>query len=226
MRQVVLDTETTGLEPQAGHRIIELGCVEIRDRKMCNTFHSYFNPERDIDEGAFAVHKITREQLENAPLFITICDDFLEFVRDAELIIHNASFDLAFLDAEFERARGTEFLTESRCKVIDTLEMARDLHPGLKNNLDTLCGRYKVESSAREDAHGALIDAKLLASVYLAMTGGQTALAIDSTFHTDARFDNLSNTIDGFDTPVIFATPEELVEHEKFIKKLQPSELA
>ncbi len=177
MRQIVLDTETTGLSADDGHRIIEIGCIEIVDRRLSGrSLHLYLNPERDIDEGALAVHGLTRERLENEPRFADVVERFLEFVRDAEILIHNAPFDLGFLDAEFGRLRRGRFL-DCGAKVVDTLAMARELHPGRRNSLDALCERYGV-SNAHRRLHGALLDAELLADVYLAMTRGQDSLEI------------------------------------------------
>ncbi|MDT3677417.1 MAG: DNA polymerase III subunit epsilon [Burkholderiaceae bacterium] len=177
MRQIVLDTETTGLSAEDGHRIIEIGCVEIVDRRLTGrSLHLYVNPEREIDEGALAVHGLTRERLESEPRFADVAERLLEFVRDAEILIHNAPFDLSFLDAELGRLRLGPFADVGAC-VIDTLAMARELHPGRRNSLDTLCERYGV-SNAHRKLHGALLDAELLADVYLAMTRGQDSLEI------------------------------------------------
>ncbi|ACR12681.1 DNA polymerase III, epsilon subunit [Teredinibacter turnerae T7901] len=178
MRQIVLDTETTGLEPEQGHRIIEIGCVELFNRKLTGKhFHQYIRPDREIDEGAIEVHGITNEFLADKPVFAQIADDFLTFIGDAELVIHNAPFDVGFLDHELRLLnRGLAPIRE-RCGVLDTLVYARRKHPGQKNNLDALCKRYMVDNSQR-DLHGALLDAEILADVYLAMTGGQTALAL------------------------------------------------
>ncbi len=177
MRQIVLDTETTGLEPSLGHRIIEIGCVELLNRRASgHTFHRYLNPERDIDLGAEAVHGLQREDLVRQPRFAEVADALLEFVGGSELVIHNAEFDLAFLDAELRRA-GRALAMGELCHVLDTLVLAREMHPGQRNNLDALAKRYNVENSRRE-LHGALLDARILADVYLAMTGGQGALAL------------------------------------------------
>jgi DNA polymerase-3 subunit epsilon len=177
MRQIVLDTETTGLEHNLGHRIIEIGCVELVNRRVTGrTFHRYLNPERDIDFGAEAVHGLQREDLARQPRFAEIADELLEFIGGSELVIHNAEFDLAFLDAEL-RLAGREVVMSELCRVLDTLVLAREMHPGQRNNLDALCKRYEVDNSRRE-LHGALLDARILADVYLAMTGGQGALAL------------------------------------------------
>ncbi len=183
MRQVVLDTETTGLEPELGHRIIEVGCIELVNRRRTGRhFHRYLCPEREIDPGALQVHGLSAEFLKGQPRFAEIAGEFLEFVRGAELIIHNAPFDVAFLDAEFARLPegGT---VAAHCEVLDTLQMARRMHPGQRNGLDALCKRYSVDNSQR-DLHGALLDAELLLEVYLAMSGGQGALGLDDAEQT------------------------------------------
>jgi DNA polymerase III subunit epsilon len=180
MRQIVLDTETTGLEPALGHRIIEIGCVELLNRRVTGqSFHRYLNPERDIDLGAEAVHGLQRQDLDAQPRFAEIADELLEFIGGSELVIHNAEFDVAFLDAELKRAGRTVLMSEF-CRVLDTLVLAREMHPGQRNNLDALAKRYNVDNSGRE-LHGALLDARILADVYLAMTGGQGALALSES---------------------------------------------
>ena len=186
-RQIVLDTETTGLEPQQGHRIIEIGCIELVNRRHTgNRYHQYINPEREIEEGAVEVHGISNEWLADKPLYRDVAADFLAFVRGAELIIHNAPFDVAFLDAELAWL-GAEWGTiADYCTVQDSLILARRLHPGQRNSLDALCKRYEIDNSGRE-LHGALLDAELLADVYLAMTGGQTALGLQVGASTDAE---------------------------------------
>ena len=177
MRQIVLDTETTGLEPSLGHRIIEIGCVELFNRRVTGrTFHRYLNPERDIDAAALAVHGISRESLAGQPRFADIAVALLEFLEGAEIVAHNASFDIGFLEAELERCGQPARLAE-RFPVLDTLALAREMHPGQRNNLDALCKRYSVDNTGRE-LHGALLDARILADVYLAMTGGQAALEL------------------------------------------------
>src|SRR5277367_5638210 len=183
MRQVVLDTETTGLEVEQQHRIIEIGCVELFNRRLTGrTYHQYLNPERDIDEGAQQVHGLTRETLAKEPIFAQVQPEFLEFVRDAELIIHNAPFDVAFLNAELARLERANKI-DQLCRVLDTLALARQMHPGQRNNLDALCKRYSVDNSHR-DYHGALLDARILAEVYLAMTGGQAKLTLSAESDT------------------------------------------
>ena len=177
MRQIVLDTETTGLDPAQGHRVIEIGCLEILNRRISGTtYHVYLNPERDIDAGAVQVHGLTREFLADKPRFGDVAMEFLEFVRDAELVIHNAPFDVGFLNAELTRLQDGP--VSRYCGVVDTLKLAKQLHPGQKNNLDALCKRYAVDNSGRS-FHGALLDAQLLAEVYLAMTRGQETLGIE-----------------------------------------------
>jgi DNA polymerase-3 subunit epsilon len=186
MRQIVLDTETTGLEVEQQHRVIEIGCVELFNRRLTGrSFHRYLNPERDIDEGAQLVHGLSRERLAEEPSFAQIHAEFLEFVRDAELIIHNAPFDIAFLDAEFGRlgADGARVRITDCCRVLDTLALARQMHPGQRNSLDALCKRYSVDNSHRE-YHGALLDARILAEVYLAMTGGQATFTLSEESDT------------------------------------------
>jgi len=178
MRQIVLDTETTGLNPQLGDRIIEIGCVEILNRRLTgNRFHRYINPEREVEEGALRVHGLTGEFLADKPKFSEVAAEFLEYVRGAELIIHNAAFDVEFLNVELDRI-GAEAIEGQVAGVLDTLAQARELHPGRKNSLDALCERYQVDNAHRT-LHGALLDAELLAEVYLAMTRGQESLAIE-----------------------------------------------
>jgi DNA polymerase III subunit epsilon len=177
MRQIVLDTETTGLEVEQRHRVIEIGCVELNNRRLTGrTYHQYLNPMRDIDEGAQQVHGLTRERLAKEPTFADVHAEFLEFIRGAELIIHNAPFDIAFLNAELKHIAFSQQVGEL-CRVLDTLALARQMHPGQRNNLDALCKRYSVDNSHR-DYHGALLDARILAEVYLAMTGGQAMLVL------------------------------------------------
>ncbi|TDY00086.1 DNA polymerase III subunit epsilon [Thiohalophilus thiocyanatoxydans] len=179
MRQIVLDTETTGLEPSQGHRIIEIGCVELVNRRLTdNRYHQYINPEREIDEGAVEVHGITTAFLADKPRFDEIAADFINFIDGAELIIHNAPFDVGFINHELKRLEGERAPLERLCRIIDTLVMARQMHPGQKNNLDALCKRYTIDNASRE-LHGALLDAEILAEVYLAMTGGQVRLSLE-----------------------------------------------
>lgn len=180
MRQVVLDTETTGLEPKQGHRIIELGCIELVDRRFTQRrYHQFLCPERDIDAAAQEVHGITQASLADKPKFAEIAEEFLEFVDGAELIIHNAPFDTGFLDYELGRLGADWGRIADRCRILDTLVLARERHPGQKNSLDALCSRYQVNNTHRV-LHGALLDAEILADVYLAMTGGQVTLELHS----------------------------------------------
>jgi DNA polymerase-3 subunit epsilon len=218
VRQIVLDTETTGLESSQGHRIIEIGCVELVNRKLTgNHYHQYINPQREIDQGAIEVHGITSEFLADKPLFEQVARDFIEYVAGAELIIHNAPFDLGFLNSELRRLESGRAKLEEDCPIIDTLLMARAKHPGQRNNLDALCQRYYVDNSQR-DLHGALLDAEILADVYLLMTGGQTTLQLSDTGADDdgqARSETMQRLpADRAPLPVIRATAEELAAHE------------
>lgn len=224
MRQVVLDTETTGLEVSQDHRIIEIGCVELVNRKLTgNHYHQYINPHREIDQGAIEVHGITSDFLADKPAFEKIAAAFMEFVQGAELVIHNAPFDLGFLNSELQRLAGTSGTLEDLCTVTDTLVMARSKHPGQRNSLDALCLRYEVDNSQR-DLHGALLDAEILADVYLAMTGGQTALQLsDSGNDNDgqARAELIVRLPTNRERlPVIKATPEELEAHESQLEAI------
>ncbi|SDK86794.1 DNA polymerase-3 subunit epsilon [Franzmannia pantelleriensis] len=186
MRQIILDTETTGIDPKEGHRLIEIGAVEMVNRRFTgNTYHQYINPQREIEAEAVGVHGITNERVANEPLFADIADDFWAFIVGAELVIHNAAFDVGFIDHELgmlNAQRGSPKLgpVAEHCGILDTLKMARDLHPGQRNNLDALCKRYEIDNAQRV-LHGALLDAEILAEVYLAMTGGQTALSLDAS---------------------------------------------
>ncbi|WP_462177458.1 DNA polymerase III subunit epsilon [Pseudoalteromonas gelatinilytica] len=178
-RQIVLDTETTGIDPKQGHRIIEIGCVELVNRRLTgNNFHVYINPQREIEEEAIDVHGITNEFLRDKPLYHQIAHEFLEYIRGAELVIHNAAFDIGHMDNEFALLNQGFPNTADVCSVLDTLKMARDLHPGQKNNLDALCRRYDIDNSKRT-LHGALLDSEILADVYLSMTGGQVKLNLN-----------------------------------------------
>jgi len=226
LRQIVLDTETTGLEPHLGHRIIEIGCVEVVNRRTTGRhFHEYLNPERDIDAGAAAVHGFTREQLAGKPRFAEVAPRLLEFVDGAELVIHNAPFDLAFLDSELARwaaaAGGEPIAIRSRCRVLDTLALAREMHPGQRNGLDALCKRYAVDNSHRQ-LHGALLDARILADVYLAMTGGQNTLALDEAGRAGAAAATASadGIVPAAALRVIAADPAERAAHDEFMKLL------
>ncbi len=211
-RQIVLDTETTGLDPKLGHRVIEVAGVELVNRRLTGRhFHRYINPGRDSDEGALQVHGLTSEFLSDKPKFAEIADEFLEYVTGAELIIHNAPFDIGFLDSELGLARRKKL--KVYCPdVIDTLRMAKDLHPGKRNGLDALCDRYQIDNSART-LHGALLDAELLADVYLAMTRGQDSLMIeDDTVRTEVAVAGFNR--DGLRLVVLRATSGEVAAHE------------
>jgi DNA polymerase-3 subunit epsilon len=226
MRQVVLDTETTGLEWNLGHRIIEIGCVELINRRASGRhLHHYLNPERDIEQGALAVHGITRERLANAPKFAAVVDELLAFVADSEVIIHNAAFDLAFLEMEIARLALPALPDSLRsvCRVLDTLALARERHPGQRNNLDALCRRYGIDNSHRE-LHGALLDARILADVYLAMTGGQSLLALDEAGRDPAGaarvVGSATNVRPAEPLRVIMATAQELAAHAELTQLL------
>jgi DNA polymerase-3 subunit epsilon len=222
MRQVVLDTETTGLEIEQKHRIIEIGCVELFNRRLTGrTFHQYLNPDRDIDEGALQVHGLTRDRLSKEPTFSQVHPEFLDFIRDAELIIHNAPFDIAFLNAELARIElGSK--VDELCRVLDTLALARQMHPGQRNNLDALCKRYSVDNSHR-DYHGALLDARILAEVYLAMTGGQAKLTLSAesdTARSRARHSAPIRLNGGLRIIVVRPNEAELAAHEHLLALL------
>ncbi|HEY8609297.1 MAG TPA: DNA polymerase III subunit epsilon [Noviherbaspirillum sp.] len=220
MRQIVLDTETTGLNPRSGDRIIEVGCVEIVNRRLTgNNFHTYINPERDSEEGALAVHGLTTEFLSDKPKFADIAAELLDYVRGAEIIIHNAPFDLAFLDAEFERLGQPRF-AQHVALISDTLVQAKEMHPGKRNSLDSLCDRYGI-SNAHRTLHGALLDAELLAEVYLAMTRGQNSLTIDlGAIDQGATVDTVLDGLPLGDIIVLKAIEDELAEHEALLDKL------
>ncbi|MBR7889029.1 DNA polymerase III subunit epsilon [Marinomonas sp. A79] len=219
MRQVILDTETTGIDPKQGHRIIEIGCVEMIGRKLTNRhFHVYINPDREVEEEAFRVHGISNEFLADKPRFHQVAQEFFDFIKGAELIIHNAPFDIGFMDHEFARLGGYPKTAEV-CGVFDSLVYARKKHPGQKNNLDILCRRYGIDNSHRE-LHGALLDAEILADVYLLMTGGQTSLGLASDSGSESKEDGGAEAIRRLaaDRPmlkVIRASDDELKAHEE-----------
>ncbi len=221
MRQVILDTETTGLEPELGHRVIEIGCIEVVNRRRTGrVFHRYLCPDREIDPGALQVHGITAEFLQGQPRFADIAAEWIEFVRGAELVIHNAPFDVAFLDAELTRLADAPGRVGDLCQVLDTLALARQLHPGQRNGLDALCKRYSVDNSHR-DLHGALLDADLLLEVYLAMTGGQGALTLDEAGDaTEVRSAAKKAKRPRGTLVVIRASAEELQAHEQRLAAL------
>lgn len=225
MRQIVLDTETTGLDPALGHKIIELGCVELVDRKLTGRhLHIYINPEREVEAGALEVHGITNEFLADKPVFSAIVDKFLEFVTGAELVIHNAPFDIAFLNYELAALNKNYQNMQHYCGVLDTLAMARKKHPGQKNSLDALCKRYEVDNSQRE-LHGALKDAEILADVYLLMTGGQSSLVLGYENQDEAAVTAVVEKI-ATDRPplrVISAGEDELNAHARRLEQIQKS---
>ena len=221
-RQIVLDTETTGLEYRQGHRIIEIGCVELVNRKLTgNNFHFYLNPEREIDQGAIEVHGITNEFLLDKPLFNDVAEQMVNYLRGAELIIHNAAFDVGFLDAELLRADSQAQTIEQICEVHDTLLQARKMFPGQRNDLDSLCKRYDINNNHRE-LHGALLDAEILADVYLAMTGGQTSLSLDATGTNAGEQNGSVEKIDLSVLPLVNVNPteQEMKNHVEWIARL------
>jgi DNA polymerase-3 subunit epsilon len=227
MRQIVLDTETTGLSTSHGHRIIEIGCIELVNRRLTGReFHRFLNPDRDIDEGAEAVHGISRSDLETAPRFPEVVGDLLDFLKDAELVIHNAEFDVGFIEHELALMEHAQPKITQHATVLDTLKLARELHPGQRNSLDALCKRYEVDASKR-DVHGALIDAELLARVYLAMTGGQTALSLDADIAAEARQANSRRAgkrrAGDVDLVVVRASDDEVTAHEAMLEKIRKS---
>ncbi|GMR00745.1 MAG: DNA polymerase III subunit epsilon [Gammaproteobacteria bacterium] len=223
-RQIVLDTETTGLDPKQGHKIIEIGCVEMINRRLTgNNYHQFLQPDREIDEGAQAVHGISNEFLADKPRFSDVVKDFIEYLDGAELIIHNAPFDVGFIDHELKLAGDEYGKVVTYCSVIDTLVMARKMRPGKKNNLDVLCKEYEVNNAHRE-LHGALLDAELLAEVYLRMTGGQSALSLESEEMSDsaagggAAIKKLSANRKPI--RIIQASDEELKAHQVIVEKM------
>lgn len=218
IRQIILDTETTGIGHEQGHKIIEIGCVELIDRKLTgNHYHVYLNPQREVDEGAFRVHGISTEFLQDKPLFAEVVADFLQFVGGAELIIHNAAFDVGFLNAELNHIKWKKKL-EEYCDILDTLMLARDKHPGQRNSLDALCKRYSIDNSNRQ-LHGALLDAEILALVYLAMTGGQTSLFTEveaTSTHSKVHVQPIAAL--SLKNPVVLrAKSDELEQHQAFV---------
>jgi DNA polymerase-3 subunit epsilon len=221
LRQIVLDTETTGIGHEAGHRIIEIGCLEMIDRTLTGErFHTYLNPERNVDEGAFRVHGIGTAFLQDKPTFREIVPTFLRFIDGATLIIHNAPFDVGFLNAELKKSQWPSVL-EDHALILDTLVLARKKHPGQRNSLDALCKRYGVDHSNRQ-LHGALLDAEILAHVYLAMTGGQARLLLDEeerAVDANSSVGVLPMTLSS-NSPVQYATADELVKHQQFIETL------
>ena len=223
-RQVVLDTETTGLNPKEGHRIIEIGCVELINRRLTDRqFHMYINPERLVDEGAMEVHGITNEFLQDKPLFKDVVNDFVAFIRGAELVIHNAPFDVGFMDHEFALLAPPAGKIADLCTVFDSLVYARKKHPGQRNSLDALCKRYGIDNSHR-DLHGALLDAEILSDVYLLMTGGQLSMLEEDDLAeggVEQEIQRLSS--DRPPLKVIQCSSDELTEHQKTLEMLEKS---
>jgi DNA polymerase-3 subunit epsilon len=225
MRQIVLDTETTGLQTEEGHRIIEIGCIELVNRKLTSQrYHQYFNPQRTIDDGALAVHGITNQFLANKPTFSEVIEELMQFIHGAELIIHNAPFDIGFLNYELKLAgQKWPLFNENNCRIIDTLVLARQLHVGQRNSLDALCKRYSVDNSQRE-LHGALLDAHLLAQVYLAMTGGQGSLFDELQSVSQAPVKALERTIINIQKKnlrILKANADEMSQHDKQLQKMR-----
>ena len=218
MRQIILDTETTGIGPERGHRVIEIGCIELFNRKLTGKhFQTYLNPQRQVDEGAFRVHGISSEFLQDKPLFKDVVADFLQFIGGAELIIHNAPFDVGFLNSELKHVKWKKKL-EDYCAILDTLALARGKHPGQRNSLDALCKRYDIDNSNRQ-LHGALLDAEILAFVYLAMTGGQTSLfseAESTSSNSQTKVQEITPL--HLSKPILLkATSKELEQHQDFV---------
>lgn len=222
MRQIVLDTETTGIDPASGHRLIEIGCVELVNRKLTgNTYHQYINPQRVVEDEAIQVHGITNEFLADKPVFANIVDDFIAFVRGAELVIHNAPFDIGFINHELKRDGSRYGRIDDICGVVDTLVMARQKHPGQRNSLDALCKRYGIDNSHRL-LHGALLDSEILADVYLLMTGGQTGLELGGNHQENPDVEEEAvRPANGSGLKVVRASTEETAAHEAYLQLLQ-----
>ncbi len=222
MRQIILDTETTGLEPASGHRIIEIGCIEMKDRRKTErVLHYYINPEREIEQEAIEIHGITEQQLQGEPVFEDIADPLIEFIRDSEVIIHNAPFDVAFIDAELARLDDGRGKLEDYCRITDTLVMAREMHPGQRNSLDALSQRYGIDTE--RTLHGALLDAEILLDVYLAMTGGQSSLLLDAD-EEQASGSGLQPTRPvrrAAALKVVEPTADELAAHKRMLQRLK-----
>jgi len=230
MRRIVLDTETTGLDPKQGHRIIEIGCVELVNRKLTsNNYHQYVNPEREIDAGAQEVHGISLEFLSDKPVIANVIEDFVNYIRGAELVIHNAPFDVGFLNHEFrlyaKATKSKPYVIEELCTVLDSLALARNMHPGQKNSLDALCKRYHIDNSSRT-LHGALLDAEILADTYLAMTGGQGSLSLGASSDESNSSTAIIQTKVSSDRPklkIIQANADELSAHQNRLNALDKS---
>jgi len=226
MRQIVIDTETTGLEPQKGHRIIEIGCIELINRQISgNSLHYYINPKRPVEEEAIAIHGITNEFLCDKPIFADILNDLLAFIKGAELIAHNASFDVGFINHEIQLVARNAKLLDEYVTIFDTLALARKKFPGQRNTLDAICKRYKIDLSERK-LHGALLDAQLLAEAYLLMTGGQSNLFTNDDLASDIIHETPTNKINNFQqikTLITYAKNTELAEHDAFLEKIKKS---
>ncbi len=219
MRKIILDTETTGISPKQGHRIIEIGCVEMVNRRITNRrYHQYLQPDRQIDAGAARVHGITNDQLQDKPRFVDIVDEFMDFIKGAELVIHNAPFDVGFINHELQLLKQNRQPLEASCKILDSLVLAKKLHPSQKNNLDALCKRYYINNSNRQ-LHGALLDAEILAEVYLAMTGGQVSLL--SSNNAQQR-ENIVKPIcsNRAKLKLIIPNKQELELHQQFLSRI------
>lgn len=223
MRQIVLDTETTGIDTRLGNRILEIGCVEVIDRRVTgNRYHQYINPGRESEEGALEVHGITTAFLADKPVFADIVDDFLNFIRGAELVIHNAPFDVGFINYELNLLSQQNDHMANICTILDTLKLARNMHPGQKNSLDALCKRYGIDNSQR-DLHGALLDAEILAETYLAMTGGQTTLSLggDSATNNEQTLSQPREVkIEHGQLKVVRASTDELATHDERLESI------
>lgn len=219
-RQIILDTETTGLSPKNGDRIIEVGCVEVINRKLTGqVFHEYINPDMEVSYGAYQVHGISTEFLQDKPRFLQIAPQLKEFLLGAELVIHNAPFDVGFLEHEFSLIDDEFQNLDQYCTILDTLQLARQKHPGQKNNLDALCKRYHIDNS-RRDKHGALLDAEILAELYLMMTGGQTTMALDVA-QSEEKSVEIKETKEIIDLPVIKADEAALKSHQEYLEMIQ-----
>ena len=226
VRQIIMDTETTGLETRDGHRVIEIGCVEVIDRKMTgHNYHQYLQPDRESDEAALAVHGITSEFLADKPRFNDIAATFIDYIRGAELIIHNAPFDIGFLNYELSRLDGDWGNIESICTITDSLIMAREMHPGQRNSLDALCKRYDINNAHRE-LHGALLDSEILGDVYLAMTGGQVTMSLEAKRTDSTESEDEELNLGGISLPqdalkVIRADAAELEAHQSRLTEIE-----
>jgi len=225
MRQIILDTETTGIDPSEGHRIIEIGCVEmIKRRPTGNHYHQYIQPEREVEESAIEVHGITNEFLADKPVFATVAAEFLEFIKGAELVIHNAPFDVGFINHEFAKLGSQWGTVLDHCTVLDTLAMARKMRPGQRNSLDALCRAYHIDNSNRT-LHGALLDSEILAEVYLAMTGGQRLLMLDAEEEKEGGEQEVVRPLSKDRPPlsVLLPTAEELAAHQAYMEMVDKS---